>query len=77
MRALLLIATVLAYRSIIEYIVDLVIGGSPDTTVDIVFLVLIIVFGVFFIVIPAIPLVTSIVRAFKEKAQARTRRREP
>lgn len=60
--ALLLVATILAFRSFVEYMLE-----APASSVEEWFLVLIIVIAVVFVVIPSIPIIASIVRGFKKR----------
>lgn len=60
--ALLLVATILAFRSFVEYLLE-----APTTQAEHWFLLMIIVIGVVFVVIPSIPIITSIVRGFKSR----------
>jgi uncharacterized membrane protein len=60
--ALLLVATILAFRSFVEYLIEL-----PAASAEHWFIVMIIVIGVVFVVMPSIPIITSIVRGFKKR----------
>jgi len=60
--ALLLVATILAFRSFIEYLIE-----APASSAENWFLFMIIVIGVFFVAIPSIPIIASIVRNFKKR----------
>lgn len=65
--ALLLIATVLAFRHIFNYVINLYFTGASSTLLTVVFTSLIVAVGVAFIVIPSLPLLLSIRRAFRVK----------
>jgi hypothetical protein len=63
----LLVATILAYRQIFDYLSGLLKKGLSISVVDSLFLILIIIFGVFFLVLPTIPIVRTISSNFREK----------
>lgn len=65
--ALMLIATVLAFRHVLDYVLDEISRGTPPKTVEVLFYVMIAAIGVVFVVLPSIPLVTSTIRALREK----------
>ena len=58
--ALLLVATVLAYREIFDTIVDLAQNGLPISLVYLVFAVMMVVFIFVFVLLPSIPIVRDI-----------------
>ncbi len=60
--ALLLVATILGFRKFFEFLIE-----RPESSADNWFLVLIIVLGLLFVVIPSIPITVSIIRGFRER----------
>lgn len=65
--ALLTIATILAFRHIFDYIIELLVKGTSASSIEAAFIVVIIFFGLIFIVLPSIPIITSIARAFRDR----------
>ncbi len=65
--ALLLVATVLVYRTIVEYAIDLVVRNEPEGYIVFMVYLLLILSEVIFAVLPMIPLVISIRRAIKDR----------
>ena len=63
----LLIATILAYRHILDNVFDLVQKGLPGSLVYPVFTLLMVVFALIFMVIPSVPIVREIAVHAKEK----------
>lgn len=63
----LLVATVLAYRQIFDSVSGLLKEGFDIAVVDYFFLILIIMFGALFLVLPTIPISRTIIANFKEK----------
>ncbi|MDY6794982.1 MAG: hypothetical protein SWK76_06845 [Actinomycetota bacterium] len=68
--ALLLVATILAYRNIFDYMVELFVEGVGISTIEVIFIILIIAAGLAFLVLPSIPIIMSTGRAFKESNHA-------
>jgi uncharacterized membrane protein YhaH (DUF805 family) len=64
--ALLLVATVFAVRGIFDELIKLYAAGTPFDTVEVLLIIAIVVFGLVFILIPAIPISITVRRAFKE-----------
>jgi hypothetical protein len=68
--ALLLIATILAIRSIFDELIRLYVTGTPFDVLEVVIIVTALVFGAAFLLIPAIPISITTRRAFAEKNRA-------
>lgn len=60
--ALLLVATILAFRSFVDYMIE-----APSASAENWFFAMIIITGVIFLLIPSIPIVASIFRSFKSR----------
>ncbi|MBU1670026.1 MAG: hypothetical protein KKF41_09880 [Actinobacteria bacterium] len=65
--ALLLIATLLAYRHIFDYGLELLRKGESGAGVAVAVYLLLAVFDLLFIVVPAIPIASSTRRAFQRR----------
>jgi len=62
---LILIATVLAYQEIFSAAADLVQRNAPDTYVELVVVLLLLVFAAVFVVLPNIPVAVDIAAHFR------------
>lgn len=63
----LLIATILAYREIFDFIVDLAQNRIQGATVNLLFVLMMVIFGLIFVIIPTIPIISDIIVDFKNK----------
>lgn len=68
--ALLLIATILAIRSIFDEVINLYVAGTRFDALEMVIIALVLVFGGIFILFPAIPISITTRRAFEGKNRA-------
>lgn len=68
--ALLLIATILAIRSIFDEIIMLYSAGTSFDELEVILIVLVLFFGTVFVLVPAIPISITTRRALGEKNRA-------